>query len=288
MTIGPEQLAGASMRIRRKPVDRENPIQAITVHVAWLCIAEGTRRVEDAEQELFKTLDSLSIPVVVVITTALSDQGFRSTVRDMFHSASNVVRVNSEPYVMDEGVVIPVHGLTTLADLTMEVVPDGQKNAFAAAQRVKIDHKVTRSRIAVGVAATSAFGAGAIPIPFSDTLALVPIQVTMLATISAIFGLEVTTGFLTTLVSGAFGSVAGTMGGRAIVGALLKFVPGAGSVVGGAISGGIAGAITTAFGEAYIAVLRALFTENPDTIPSADEIAKAFKNKLGSGPITSS
>jgi len=250
------------------------------VHVAWLCVAEGARRVEDAELELAAIMDELSVPLIVAITTAVSDQGFRTEVRDAFHSAANVVRLNSEPYVMDEGVVVPARGVDTLVDVTMEVVPKGQKTAFAAAQRIKIDHKVTRSRLAVGTAATAAAAAGATPIPFSDAVAIVPIQVGMIATVSAIFGLDLSTGFLTTLVTASLGSTSGTLAGRAVVGSLLKVIPGVGSVVGGSISAGVAAALTTALGEAYITVLKKLVAANPDRPLTAEEIALALKERL--------
>jgi uncharacterized protein (DUF697 family)/GTP-binding protein EngB required for normal cell division len=250
------------------------------IHVAWLCIAEGARRVEEAELELAAVLDALSVPVVVVITTAVSDQGFRNEVRDNFHSVSNVVRVNSEPFVMDEGSVMPVKGIDVLVDATLEVVPKGHKAAFAAAQRIKVDHKVAHSRIAVGSAATLAMGAGAVPIPFADAAAIVPIQIGMIASISAIFGLDMTTGFLTTLVTSSLGATGGTLGGRALVGGLLKLIPGAGSLAGGVISAGVAGTLTTALGEAYIAVLKKLVTDNPDRPLTAEEIASALKEKL--------
>lgn len=258
------------------------------VHVAWLCIAEGARRVEDAELELAKIMDDLAIPLVVVITTAVSDQGFRAEVRDAIQSASNVVRVNSEPYAIDEGVEVPVKGVDVLVDVTMEVVPKGQKNAFAAAQRIKVDHKVARSRLAIGTAVIAAGGAGAAPIPFSDAFAIVPIQVGMIATISAIFGLNLSTGFLTTLISSLLGSTSGTLAGRAAVGGLLKLIPGVGSIVGGAISASVSVALTTALGEAYIAVLKSFVSKNPDRPPTAEEIAQALKDRLrgkGDGSI---
>jgi len=250
------------------------------IHVGWVCIAEGARRVEDAEIELANALHEQNIPVIVVITTAVSDQGFKEEVESHFHMARNVVRVNSLPYEMDEGMVAPIKGVDTLVDVTMEVIPAGQKNAFSAAQRIKLEHKVTRSRIAVGTAAAAAAGLGAVPVPFSDAVGIIPIQISMLATISAFFGIDVTKGFLTTLVGGTFASLSGTMAGRALVGGFLKLIPGAGSIVGGLISGGVAATLTTAFGEAYIAVLKKLMTDNPDQTPSVSDITDALKEKL--------
>ena len=40
---------------------------------------------------------------------------------------------------------------------------------------------------------------------------------------------------------------------------LLKFIPGAGTVAGGAISAGTAGVITAALGQAYIGVMELVF-----------------------------
>ena len=46
------------------------------IHVAWICIQEDGRRVEDAEIELHKML-AKHVPVISVITKARSDNGFK-------------------------------------------------------------------------------------------------------------------------------------------------------------------------------------------------------------------
>ena len=45
------------------------------IHVAWLCVLEDGRRVEDAEQNLCRML-AQHVPVLGVITKARSDEGF--------------------------------------------------------------------------------------------------------------------------------------------------------------------------------------------------------------------
>ena len=67
--------------------------------------------------------------------------------------------------------------------------------------------------------------------------------------------------------------------GRALVGALLKFVPGVGTVVGGVISATTAAVLTTALGETYIATLELLFTRHNGEPPSADEVVQTFKQQ---------
>ncbi|HEX2645209.1 MAG TPA: GTP-binding protein, partial [Thermoanaerobaculia bacterium] len=60
---------------------------------------------------------------------------------------------------------------------------------------------------------------------------------------------------------------------------LIKLVPGVGSAIGGAIAASTAAAITTAFGEAYIATLVALFARNQGEPPSTLEVLEAFREQ---------
>ena len=240
---------------------------------------EDSRRVEDAEIKLVEMLDKY-IPVVGVITKSMSDNGFRQTVQELLPQARNVVRVLAKETVLDGGYKIPAIGLNTLVELTMTLVPETQRDAFAAAQRVSLNHKWQRAQAVVATAAATAGAAGAAPLPFSDAIAIVPVQVSMLAGISAVWGLPLSTAFLGLLVSGALTSSAGTVVGRAAVGALLKLIPGAGSAIGGVINAGVAATLTTAFGEAYIAALYVLTKDNPDRIPTAEEIRDEFMRQL--------
>ena len=248
------------------------------IHMAWVCIAEDLRRVEPAEEELVNMLSEY-MPVIVVITKARTDGGFRAEVQQILPNAKNVIRVRAVQEELDEGFVLPPMNLRELVDLTMQVVPEGLKRAFTAAQKVEINLKKKHSHKIVVGAATSAAGIAATPIPFSDAIAIVPIQVAMLAGISATFGLSVDESFLTTVVGSILTGAGGTLAGRAIVTSLLKFVPGVGSVTGGALAATTAAALTTAFGEAYIAALDMLFTDGNGEQPTSEEVAEAFMKK---------
>lgn len=249
------------------------------IHVAWVCISEGSRRVEEAEILLAKQL-SEEMPVIVVITSAKSDEGFKNIVEGEFPFANNVLRVNSVETKLDGGIVIPANGLKELVDLTNEVIPEGQRRAFAAAQKVSMNLKVDAAHSVVTGAAVLAGGIGATPIPFSDAIGIIPVQIGMLAKISTVFGLKADETFLSTLVAATFTTTAGSMAGKALVGALLKWIPGVGSIAGGVISGGVAATLTTGFGKAYISVLVSLLEESPDKQLSGEEVAEAFKAKL--------
>ena len=248
------------------------------IHVAWICIVEDLYRVEPAEENLVKMLAEY-MPVIAVITKARSDKGFRSQVQEILPQAKNVIRVRAIKEELDEGITLPKMGLKELIDLTMQVVPEGKKRAFTAAQKVDIKLKKTQSHAIVAGAAASAAAIAATPIPFSDAIAIVPIQIAMLAGISATFGLSFNESFLSSIVGSLIAGGGGVLAGRTIVSGLLKLVPGIGSLAGGTIAAATAASLTTAFGETYITVLEMLFTRNNGEAPTSEDVAEAFKKQ---------
>lgn len=252
------------------------------IHAAWLCIAEDSRRVEDAEIELQRVLAD-KVPLIAVITKARNDDGFRSQVQKLLPEAKNVVRVRALGETLDDGHVIPPWNLDTLIDATTEIIPEGQRMALAAAQIASLKYKRTQSHKSVLVAATAAAATGASPIPFSDAIILIPIQIGMVAKITSTYGLDFSTGTLSTFVTAGLGTVGTTFAGRTIVSNLLKFIPGGGTIAGGAISAATAAALTTALGEAYNAALFNLLKDDPELQPTPDMIVAAFKQEIHLG-----
>jgi uncharacterized protein (DUF697 family)/predicted GTPase len=271
-----ETIAELERLIRERAKDQD---PSRHIHVAWLCIQEDGRRVEDAEIALHDMLAEY-VPVIGVVTKARSDQGFRAEVQRLLPEAKNVVRVRALPEVFDDGHTIAPSGLSELVELTSEVLPGGMRKAFVAAQKASIDHKKKIAHRVVAGSATAAAAAGASPIPFSDAAILVPIQIGMLAGITAAFGLELSKGFLSTLVAAAAGGMGATAGGRAIVSNLLKFIPGVGTVAGAAISATTAAVLTTTLGELYIATLTVVFTKSGGEVPDPEDVAREFKERL--------
>ena len=175
------------------------------VHVAWVCVSEDGRRVEEAEIELHRRLADF-MPVLGVITKARSDEGFRADVQRLLPAAKNVVRVRALSERFDDAdLVLPPMGLEELVDGTAELIPEAVQRAFAAAQKASLDLKKRGAHKVVVAAATAAAAAGAAPIPFADAALLVPIQVGMLAGISATFGIELSKAFFITLVAAMAG-----------------------------------------------------------------------------------
>lgn len=250
------------------------------LHVAWLCVSEDGRRVEEAEIELHERLAKF-MPVLGVITKARFDDGFRAEVQRLLPDAKNVVRVRALSDRSDDSdEVKPPMGLEALVEATTEVISGVVHQAFAAAQKASVELKKKTAHKVVVVAAALATAAGASPMPFSDAALLVPIQVGMLAAISATFGVELSRAFLVTLVTAMAGTAGATFLGQSVVSNLLKFVPGLGTVAGGLISAAAAGTLTTALGEIYIAVLAKLFTAAEGEQPSPEAIAQEFRERM--------
>lgn len=142
------------------------------------------------------------------------------------------------------------HGLTELVDATFRAAPEGVEAAFAAAQKVDLARKRKQAQTAVRAAATAALTVGAIPIPVADAGVLIPIQLGMMARVAAIYGVRVETA----TIAATAATVAVSAAGRSAVAGLLKFIPGAGTIIGGAISGTVASTFTLAIGYAWAVV----------------------------------
>lgn len=254
---------------------RKEPDPMRHIHAAWVCISEESRRVEDGESHLVERLSALGLPVILVITKARADRGFKQEAWRLCPAAQQVVRVRALHEVDDEGHEYQPMGLDTLVAATVEAVPEGVRNAFVAAQKVSLQLKLSRAHMVVASSATAAGAIGASPIPFADAMLLIPLQVTMLAGITAVFGIPATEGFITGLVASVAGGAGATYAGRTLVSNLLKLVPGAGTAAGGVIAAGTAATLTAALGEAYLATLMLLF-ETHGRMPTPDEIQQAF------------
>ncbi|WP_374555103.1 YcjF family protein [Aquitalea pelogenes] len=257
------------------------------IHVAWLCIQEGSDRVEDAEVELCNTIADAGIPVVVVLTKSRKNKEFSNNAKKLLARASNIVCVRAiAEHIEELDATLPPTGLDSLIDATLELLPEAQKRAYANALSTRIrrglEVKKRQAEKEVNIAAGLAATAGATPIPFSDAVVLVPIQVGMLAKIGVTFGMEISTAALTTIVTSVLGASAATLAGRAIVSGLLKLIPVVGSVAGGAVAGTTAALITKALGNAYVSALFEFCSTHPGEEIDIALITSALKDAISS------
>lgn len=101
-----------------------------------------------------------------------------------------------------------------------------------------------KCRVAIHSAATASATAGAIPIPMSDAIPITAAQIAMVVALGKIFDVAISQSAAKSIV----GVGVTQQAGRAVASNLLKLIPGAGSLIGGAIGASTAAALTEALG----------------------------------------
>jgi uncharacterized protein (DUF697 family) len=123
--------------------------------------------------------------------------------------------------------------------------------------KLQITKMIEQAENAVAVAVGTTAVTGAIPIPFADAPLLIAQQVALMATICGIFKIDIKKDGLTALATAALGAGGAAVVGKTLFTNLIKLIPGAGTVAGGAVSAGTAGVVTLALGKAFIEVCKA-------------------------------
>ena len=241
--------------MRRRPITEQ-------VHLAWYCVRAGDSRFEQPEAEFVRALAGLGIPVLLVVTQAERRNGElhpdTSELIDHIESLDLPIGDSRAYPVMalaDDWRGLAEHGLQELLDATFRAAPDAVSSAINAAQVIDEERKRKEIREVIGVATAAAGAAGASPIPFSDAVILVPIQMAMLARIAHIRGVAMDEALTASLAI----TVASTAAGKSLVTSLIKFIPGGGTIVGGTISATVASTLTGAMGHAWDLVCHKLF-----------------------------
>lgn len=276
---------------KTKPVDEQ-------IHIAWLCIPEGNRRIEEGEKELHAIFKEFDLPVITIITKAIQDADEKGV------KFSDIVKkelsINDDKYFQrvralevedDEGEIKKRLGLIKdnkgndgLIEKTYALLPEGQKAAFARHQKYNKELKQNaareHARELINRYSIAAGGVAATPIPFSDFALLLPTQIGMITHVSNAYGLDMSVDTAKKLAI-AFAGVAGAgFGIKLAVGSLLKIIPGLGSIAGGAMNATIAATTTKLMGHAYLSYLDDNFDELENAISSiSTDIFKEYWDK---------
>lgn len=191
-----------------------------------------------------------------------------------------VIPVLAEDYEIDDLGIAKSYGFDVLIKVMREALPEELMDTLQNVQIACLEEKKRRAQAAVAAA-----GEGAAPIPFSDCALLIPTQVGMIATITVIFGFDVNKSIIAALLSSSIGAGGATLLGKTVVANIIKFTPGAGTVIGGAISAGAAGIITAALGAAYIGIMELVFKgemsiDDLGTKKGMETMSTLFKEQL--------
>lgn len=258
-----------------------------TIHCIWYCINTTSNRIEPEEIKWIKDFAEenkmTQVPIILVLTQAISSkkaEEMKRIILDENPDVIQVVPVLAMDYEINDDLVIKAHSLDTLIQIMGEVLPEELQDTLQNVQKASLKEKRRRAQAAVAAATAAAFGEGFTPIPFADSALLIPTQVAMIASITAIFGMNINKSLITAFVSSTIGTGGATIAGRTLASNLLKLVPGAGTIVGGTISGATAGLITTALGEAYILLMEAVFRGEIKSSELGTTVGKAKMKEL--------
>ena len=263
-----------------------------TIHCIWYCINTASNRIEPEEIEWLRELSMdnqiTQVPIIVVLTQSFSKkkaQEMRQSLLNENLDIIQVIPVLADDYEIEDLGIAKAYGLDVLIQVMGEALPDELIDTLQHVQIASLEEKKHRAQAAVATATVAAAGEGATPIPFSDCALLIPTQVSMIASITVIFGFDVNKSVITALLSSSIGAGGATVLGKTVVTNILKFIPGAGTIVGGAISASTAGVITAALGEAYIAIMELVFKgemsiDDLGTKKGKDKMTVLFKQQL--------
>ena len=262
------------------------------IHCIWYCINTASNRIEPEEiqwlRELAHENKVTQVPIIIVLTQSFSKknaQAMRQILLDENLDVVQIVPVLAEDYEIDDDYIAKSYGLDVLIQIMGQALPDELMDTLQHVQIASLAEKKRYAQAAIATATAAAAGAGAVPIPFSDCALLIPTQLTMIVSITVIFGFDVNKSILTAFLSATLGTGGATLLGRTVVANIVKLIPGIGSVAGGVISAGTAGVITAALGEAYIGIMTLVFNgemniEDLGTQKGKDQMAQLFKKEL--------
>ena len=168
------------------------------IHCMWYCINAASDRFEEEECKWLKAFleqkKTMDIPVIIVLTKAVSKkqaERLRQEILKENLDVTQIIPVLAQDYEIDDEYTKKAYGLEQLIQHMSEILPEELHNTLQNVQKVSLKEKKKRAQTVVVAAASAALAEGFIPIPFSDAAALVPTQITMFATITAIYGLKV-------------------------------------------------------------------------------------------------
>ncbi len=191
------------------------------IDVAYLCVKETSGRV--LERDLLSLTKKWNIPTIVVFTNTQEKAGdafvkeFQRVINEEWGFGGFVkayARVNSVAFSF-RGMEVPVEGLKELVNETKKCLIDAKKNKekhFLLIQKANIQARkqamIDKSKTIIHLASGAAGTAGLIPIPFSDVLAIAPIQAGMIYKMNDAFGVKMKDSVTTSLITGLLGVTA--------------------------------------------------------------------------------
>lgn len=247
-TAGYELDQGESYYFEVRKVISEG-IKEEPIHIIWYCVPVTNERVQEMDVDILRRLmeePGIRKRICVVFTKCDQDteEGMKAKVLKQIIADKVPFQVKSFETSNVKGLGLE---LTDLIEWSANAIENEDlREKFIASQMADLEQKRSYAGKIIATATATAAGIGAVPIPFSDAVLLVPVQVAMISKIIDGYGVS----SLANISEAVISDIVVTNLGKSIVSGILKVIPGIGSLVGGMISAGVAGTLTGAVGFA--------------------------------------
>ena len=210
------------------------------IHLVWYTIQGSGARVTECDRNL---IANIFTPKNVIVAITKNDCT-RPSQRDAIRQEILSLGIPEERIVFTSDEEGGSQGCKELMALSYTMLPEAYQDAFMEAQRIDREAKIsavyakaTKAKAIISAATVAAAATGAIPIPLSDAAVLVPMQVTMIASLAGLYGLREEA-----IKQSALPFVA-RLAGVFLATSLLKFIPGLGSAINAIIASTLTGAM---------------------------------------------
>jgi len=219
------------------------------IHLIWYCISAGNKRITDLDIQTIQSLSSKGIKVAVLLTQIDSVDIHELSAMMDYHK---IVLKEIELFRLSidkEHVPDQYLDWKKLVDWSVENLDASLQSGFIRALHGELEEKKEMvNKTIVPMYTASAGAVPFTPIPMSDSALIAPIQISMTMHIMHVYQIDQHAGAIKAVASSTVISNMGKMVSRMLLANLLKFLPGAGSVAGGAINAAVASTFTVAMG----------------------------------------
>jgi GTP-binding protein EngB required for normal cell division/uncharacterized protein (DUF697 family) len=223
------------------------------IHIVWYCVSDLGKRFEASEEDWIRTMSNEEeISVIMVLTQTYEPQQSEMLpyLQGLKLPVNVIVPILAKECKITRDYTIQAYGLNNLVEQTATLIPEQAERAFIHQQVASINLQAIQSdKYLIGYVAGSAI-IGATEAALANIGALLGLQLTMLAQITVIFGIDFDKEFYTILITSIAGSKATEEIGKIFIQELLKWM--GVSAIAAPITATIAATMTLSLGRAYI------------------------------------
>lgn len=272
-------------QIEKSNSDKDN---SVSIDAVWYCVEGTARKMFSYNIEMMNKAIKhwKNIPVFAVITKSYSETDIPENIEAISQAFAKgksvnlkkIIPVVAKSYPINDEIVVDPKGIEDLCNSTLDCLEEAKKISEESISRMVLEQKRYTANAVTAGAATTSIIVGAVPIPFADSIILVPLETALVKGILKVYGVEFSGEIVTSIV----GSAAITNIAKAIISSL-KFIPVAGSV----INAVVAGFFVSALGEAIIALSEAICRGKIDK-NKIEDVVDFIAEKLKSNPVLNS